>query len=123
MEVWAAPTWSRQFRAYGHDIRLMSPQFVKPYVKSNKNDCNDAEAICEAVSRPTMRFVAPKTVAQQDLQGLHRIRQRLVQSLTALINQIRGLLAEYGITVPQQAAKRVVGCRLRSTIPPMNSRR
>jgi transposase len=97
--------WSRQFRAYGHDVRLMSPQFVKPYVKSNKNDCNDAEAICEAVSRPTMRFVAPKTVAQQDLQGLHRIRQRLVQSRTALINQIRGLLAEYGITVPQQAAQ------------------
>jgi len=97
--------WSRLFRAYGHDVRLMSPQFVKPYVKSNKNDCNDAEAICEAVSRPTMRFVAPKTVAQQDLQGLHRIRQRLVQSRTALINQTRGLLAEYGITVPQQAAQ------------------
>ena len=97
--------WSRRFRAYGHDVRLMSPQFVKPYVKSNKNDCNDAEAICEAVSRPTMRFVVPKTVAQQDLQGLHRIRQRLVQSRTALINQTRGLLAEYGITVPQQVAQ------------------
>lgn len=59
--------WSRQFRAYNHDVRLMSPQFVKPYVKYNNNDCNDAEAICEAVSRPTMRFVAPKTVTQQDL--------------------------------------------------------
>lgn len=101
----SANYWSRRFRAYGHDVRLMGPQFVKPYVKSNKNDCNDAEAICEAVSRPTMRFVAPKTVAQQDMQGLHRIRQRLVQSRTALINQIRGLLAEYGVTIPQQAAQ------------------
>jgi transposase len=101
----SANYWSRLSRAYGHDVRLMSPQFVKPYVKSNKNDRNDAEAICEAVSRPTMRFVAPKTIAQQDLQGLHRIRQRLVQSRTALINQIRGLLAEYGLTVPQQAVQ------------------
>lgn len=84
----------------------MSPQFVKPYVKSNKNDWNDAEAICEAVSRPTMRFVAPKTVAQQDLQGLHRIRQRLVQARTALVNQIRGLLTEYGITIPQHIGQR-----------------
>lgn len=80
--------WSRRFRAYGHDVRLMSPQFVKPYVKSNKNDCNDAEAICEAVSRPTMRFVAPKTVAQQDLQGLHRICQRL-----AHVNGVGPLIA------------------------------
>ena len=70
----------------------MSPQFVKPYVKSNKNDCNDAEAICEAVSRPTMRVVMPKSIAQQDLQSLHRIRQRLSQTRTALTNQIRGLL-------------------------------
>lgn len=94
--------WSRQFRAFGHDVRLMSPHFVKPYVKSQKNDYTDAEAICEAVSRPTMRFVAPKTVAQQDLQGLHRVRQRRIQHRTALINQIRGLLMEYGITIPQQ---------------------
>lgn len=101
----SAHYWSRLFRAYGHDVRLMSPQFVKSYVKSNKNDCNDAEAICEAVSRPTMRFVAPKTVAQQDLQGLYCIRQWLVQSRTALINQIRGLLAEYGLTVLQQVAQ------------------
>ncbi len=80
----------------------MSPQFVKPYVKSNKHDGNDAEAICEAVSRPTMRFVMPKSIPQQDLQGLHRIRQRLMQTRTALTNQIRGLLGEYGITIPQQ---------------------
>jgi len=94
--------WSRKFQTFGHEVRLMSPQFVTPYVKSNKNDANDAAAICEAVTRPTMRFVAPKTVAHQDLQSLHRVRQRLVQARTALVNQIRGLLAEYGITVPRQ---------------------
>jgi transposase len=94
--------WSRKFQSFGHQVRLMSPQFVKPYVKSNKNDCNDAEAICEAVSRPTMRFVMPKSIPQQDLQSLHRIRQRLIQTRTALTNQIRGLLGEYGITIPQQ---------------------
>ncbi|MBS0169798.1 MAG: IS110 family transposase [Nitrospira sp.] len=106
MEVCGGANYgSRRFRAFGHDIRLMSPQFVKPYVKSNKNDCNDAAAICEAASRPTMRFGAPKTVARQDMQGLHRIRQRLVHSRTALITQIRGLLAEYGVTIPQQVAQ------------------
>src|SRR5437870_2832242 len=89
--------WSRQFRTCGHDVRLMSPHFVKPYVKSQKNDSTDAEAICEAVSRPTMRFVAPKTIVQQDLQGLHRVRQRRIQARTALVNQLRGLLTEYGI--------------------------
>src|SRR5215831_16722785 len=94
--------WSRKFQSFGHQVRLMSPQFVKPYVKSNKNDCNDAEAICEAVSRPTMRFVTPKSIAQQDLQSLHRIRQRLIQTRTALTNQIRCLLGEYGITIPRQ---------------------
>jgi transposase len=98
----SAHYWSRQLRACGHDIRLMSPQFVKPYVKSQKNDSNDAEAICEAVSRPTMRFVSPKTIGQQDLQALHRIRQRRIHNRTALINQIRGLLMEYGITLPRQ---------------------
>lgn len=93
--------WSRRFRGFGHEVRLMSPQFVKPYVKTNKNDTNDAEAICEAVSRPTMRYVIPKTIDQQDLQSLHRVRQRLIQSRTALVNQIRGLLAEYGLVVPK----------------------
>lgn len=80
----------------------MAPQFVKPYVKSNKNDANDAEAICEAVARPTMRFVAVKSVAQQDIQAVHRIRSELVQQRTAKVNQIRGLLAEYGIVVGQR---------------------
>jgi transposase len=77
----------------------MAPQFVKPYVKSNKNDANDAEAICEAVARPTMRFVAIKTLAQQDIQAIHRIRSELIRHRTAKVNQIRGLLAEYGLTV------------------------
>lgn len=93
--------WARVLGAYGHDVRMMSPQFVKPYVKSNKNDRNDAEAICEAVSRPSMRFVRPKSVEQQDIQSLHRIRRRLVGQRTALVNQIRGLLNEYGIILPQ----------------------
>jgi transposase len=101
----SAHYWSRQLRAFGHDVRLMSPQFVKPYVKSQKNDSNDAEAICEAVSRPTMRFVSPKTIGQQDLQALHRIRQRRIHNRTALSNQIRGLLMEYGITLPRQVAQ------------------
>lgn len=80
----------------------MSPQFVKPYVKTNKNDYNDAEAICEAVQRPTMQFVSPKTIGQQSVQNLHRVRQRLISSRTALVNQIRGLLAEYGIVLAKQ---------------------
>jgi len=91
--------WARELQKLGHTVKLMAPQFVKPYVKSNKNDANDAEAICEAVARPTMRFVAIKTVAQQDIQAIHRIRSELVQQRTAKANQIRGLLAEYGIVV------------------------
>jgi len=82
----------------------MAPQFVKPYVKSNKNDANDAEAICEAVGRPTMRFVSIKTIAQQDLQAIHRIRSELIRQRTAKVNQIRGLLSEYGLVVGRQVA-------------------
>jgi len=96
--------WARKIAALGHNVRLMSPQFVKPYVKSNKNDYNDAEAICEAVGRPTMRFVAVKTVEQQDVQALHRIRQAIVKARTAQANQIRGLLGEYGIVLPEGIA-------------------
>jgi transposase len=91
--------WARELQKLGHTVKLMAPQFVKPYVKSNKNDANDAEAICEAVARPTMRFVAIKTIAQQDIQAIHRIRSELVQQRTAKVNQIRGLLTEYGIVV------------------------
>jgi transposase len=74
--------WARQFQAYGYEVRLIPPQYVKPYVKTNKNDANDAEAICEAVSRPNMRFVPIKAVVQQDIQSLHRYRQRVVQQRT-----------------------------------------
>jgi transposase len=77
-------------------VRLMSPQFVKPYVKTNKNDARDAEAICEAVGRPNMRFVPIKTVEQQTVLSLHRARQGIVKMRTAQANQIRGLLAEFG---------------------------
>lgn len=97
--------WARKFQQWGHEVRLMSPQFVKPYVKSNKNDPNDAEAICEAVTRPSMRFVAIKSIEQQDIQAIHRIRSGLVQRRTALANQIRGLLGEYGVIVPQGIKK------------------
>jgi transposase len=96
--------WARELQKYGHTVKLIAPQFVKPYVKANKNDANDAEAICEAVSRPTMRFVTIKTVAQQDLQASHRIRDDLVKQRTAKANQIRGLLAEYGIVVTRSIA-------------------
>ena len=97
--------WVRRFSAFGHEVKLMSPQFVKPYVKSNKNDFNDAEGICEAASRPNMRFVSPKNIEQQDIQSLHRIRSRLIQERTALVNQTRGLLMEYGIIIPQGIGK------------------
>jgi len=93
--------WKRVFERYGHTVKMMSPQFVKPYVKSNKNDAIDAEAICEAVQRPNMRFAPSKTVEQQDIQSLHRIRSQLVARRTAQANQIRGLLMEYGIIIPK----------------------
>lgn len=91
--------WARELIKLGHNARLISPQFVKPYVKGNKNDANDAEAICEAVGRPSMRFVPVKSIEQQDIQMLHRIRSGLVKERTALSNRIRGLLGEYGIVI------------------------
>jgi transposase len=100
----SAHHWARVFRTFGHEVRLIAPQFVKPYVKSNKNDAADAEAICEAAQRPGMRFVAVKTVEQQDIQAMHRMRSLAVQQRTAQINQIRGLLLEYGIEVAQGRA-------------------
>jgi transposase len=93
--------WAREMRKLGHDIRIISPQFVTPYRKSHKNDPNDAAAICEAVSRPHMRFVPIKEVEHQDIQALHRARQLLIKQRTALCNQVRGLLSEYGIVVAQ----------------------
>jgi transposase len=96
--------WARRFREHGHEVKLMAPQFVTPYRKANKNDLRDAEAIAEAMTRPTMRFVPIKSVEQQDLQALHRVRERLMKARTALINETRGLLHEYGIVVPKGAA-------------------
>jgi transposase len=97
----SAHYWARKLQRLGHTVKLMAPQFVKPYVKTNKNDAADAEAICEAVTRPTMRFVPVKTVEQQAVLALHRARQGFVKARTAQANQLRGLLAEYGITIPK----------------------
>lgn len=96
-----AHEWARRLRALGHNVRLIPPQYVKAYVQGNKNDYNDARAIAEAVGRPRMRFVAVKTVAQQDVQALHRLRASHVAERTAVCNQLRGLLAEYGIVLPK----------------------
>ncbi len=95
----------RLFAAQGHDVRLMSPEYVRPYVKAQKNDDRDAEGIAEAATRPTMRFVEVKTQAQLDMQTLHRSRDRLVGERTALINQLRAILLERGIVVPQGKRK------------------
>ena len=97
----SAHHWARKLGSCGHTVKLMAPQFVKPYVKTNKNDTADAEAICEAVGRPNMRFVPMKNVEQQAVLSLHRARQGFVKARTAQANQIRGLLAEYGIVIPQ----------------------
>src|SRR6266853_6884211 len=100
-----AHDWARRFRAYGHEVKLMAPPCVKPYVKSNTNDSRDAEAIAEAVTRPTRRCVPIKDVDQQDLQALHRVRERLMGARTALVNEVHGLLHEYGIVLPKGVAK------------------
>jgi transposase len=94
--------WARRLQEKGFTVRLIAPQFVKPYVKSHKNDANDAEAICEAMGRPSMRFVTVKTVEQQDLQAVHRVRSGLIEQRTAKANQIRGLVAEYGLIAPKE---------------------
>lgn len=97
----SAHYWARKLQGMGHTVRLIAPQFVKPYVKTNKNDAADAEAICEAVARPNMRFVPIKNVEQQSVLSLHRVRQGFVKARTAQANQIRGLLSEFGLVVPQ----------------------
>lgn len=103
--------WGRELQSRGYAVKLIPPQFVKPYVKSNKSDARDAEAICEAMSRPNMRFVTVKTVAQQDIQATHRIRAELMTQRTAKANQIRGLVAEYGLVAPTHLSS------LRAAIP------
>jgi transposase len=92
---------ARKLQAMGHTVKLMAPQFIKPYVKTNKHDAADAEAICEAVRRPNMRFVPIKNVEQQAVLALHRVRQGWIKARTAQVNQIRGLLSEFGLIVPQ----------------------
>lgn len=103
--------WARQLQAHGYTVKLIAPQFVKPYVKSNKNDARDAEAICEAMSRPNMRFVSVKSVEQQDVQAVHRIRTGLMEQRIAKANQIRGLVSEYGLVAPIRVS------HLRAAIP------
>ena len=100
----SAHHWARRLQAQGHTVQLMAPQFVKPYVKTNKNDAADAEAICEAVAGPNMRFVPIKNVDQQAMLALHRARQGFVKARTAQANQIRGLLAEFGLIIPKGIA-------------------
>ncbi|MBY0465019.1 MAG: IS110 family transposase [Burkholderiales bacterium] len=106
----SAHHWARKLQGFGHTVKLMAPQFVKPYVKTNKNDAADAEAICEAVTRPNMRFVPIKNVEQQSVLALHTVRQGFVKARTAQANQIRGLLSEFGLIIAQgigHVAKRV----------------
>ena len=94
--------WARRFQGFGHTVRLMAPVFVAPYRKSGKNDGNDAEAICEAVSRPNMRFVPVKSAEQQALLALHRVRQGFIEERTALINRLRAVLTEFGVVLPNR---------------------
>jgi transposase len=106
----SAHHWARTLQRFGHTVRLMAAQFVKPYVKTNKNDVADAEAICEAVGRANMRFVPIKSIEQQAILSVHRVRQGFVKARTAQANQIRGLLGEFGLVIPQgiiNVAKRV----------------
>jgi len=107
----SAHHWGRELQLRGYTVKLIPPQFVKPYVKSNKSDARDAEAICEAMSRPNMRFVTVKTVEQQDIQATHRVREELKVRRTAKANQIRGLVAEYGLVAPKHLSS------LRAAIP------
>ncbi|MEW6248986.1 MAG: IS110 family transposase [Nitrospirota bacterium] len=95
-----AHEWGRRFEQYGHTVKLMAPKFVAPYRKSAKNDGNDAEAVCEAVRRPSMRFVPVKSTEQQALLALHRVRQGFVVQRTATINRLRGLMSEFGVVLP-----------------------
>ena len=100
-----AHEWARRFAAFGHSVKLMAPKFVTPYRKSGKNDGNDAEAICEAVARPNMRFVPIKSIEQQSDLSLHRVRQGFIEERTATLNRLRGLLVEFGHVLPLRAVE------------------
>jgi len=128
----SAHYWGRKLAALGHTVRLIAPKYVKAYLKTNKNDARDAEAICEALLRPSMRFVALKSPEQQALLALHRLRQGLIDSRTALVNQLRGLLGEFGVVVAagrrrfEEALPRLIAqdstevpALLRETLEPM----
>lgn len=113
--------WARLFQSLGHEVRLMAPAYVKPYVKRNKTDGRDAEAICEAMQRPTMRFVAVKSVEQQAVMVLHRSRALLVRQRTMVANHLRAMLAEYGVVAPQgiKGLRRLIGeLPQASAVPP-----
>jgi transposase len=111
---------ARKLATFGHQVKLISPQFVRPFVKGNKNDFVDAEAICEAASRPSMRFVAPKTESQQTLSALHRVRDSLVRDRVRSTNQIHGFLLEFGIGLPkgQAVIKRLPALLADQPLPP-----
>jgi transposase len=108
----SAHHWARELSRLGHLVRLIPPQYVKPYVKRNKTDAADAEAICEAVGRPNMRFVPIKTIEQQSILALHRVRALLVRQRTSAVNAMRGLFSEFGI-VAAKGIRRVVELRQR----------
>ncbi len=116
----ARTTWPASCASFGHHVKLVSPQFVRPFVKGNKNDFVDAEAICEAASRPSMRFVTPKTESQQTLSALHRVRESLIRDRTKTINQIHGFLLEFGISLPvgQAVIKRLPAVLAQHPLPP-----
>jgi len=97
--------WQRKFEEHGHTVKVIAPQYVRPFGRGQKNDNNDAEAICTAVQQPNMRFVPNKSVEQQDIQAVHRARQRLVNHRTALISQMRGLLLERGVAIAKSASR------------------
>jgi transposase len=98
-DPWGAGHWQRRFEELGHKVKVIAPQYVKPFLKHQKNDQNDAEAICTALQQPNMKFVPPKSEAQQDVQALHRARRRLVNHRTALVSQMRGLLLDRGVPI------------------------
>ncbi|MFM0140928.1 IS110 family RNA-guided transposase [Caballeronia grimmiae] len=110
---------ARKLSGFGHEVKLISPHYVKPFVKGNKNDFIDAEAVCEAASRPSMRFVTPKSEAQQTLSALHRVRDALVKQRTATINQIHGFLLEFGISLPvgREAIKSLPSLIVQHSLP------
>ncbi len=114
--------WQRQFEAAGHQVRIIAPQYVKPFAQHQRNDRNDAAAVCRAVQQPNMKFVPGKTVEQQDIQALHRGRQRLVNHRTALVSQMRGLLLDRGVAFAQSItrARREIGLLLEEGSPELS---